>query len=131
MRRSASALAGLLLGLVVWTACSTGDSPTVTGPVLVDQSPLANVTQHCPAGGLKTEVNDAFTSSTKYYPFVVGKICVKAGNVVYSTSYNGKFGRGCYKVWGLGTKTVKLKETDYQDCKDVSYFVVYKKKYSY
>lgn len=131
MRRSAGALASLLLGVLVWTACSTGDSLSPTEPVAaVDQTTLANVTQHCPAGGYKTEVNDAFSGTTKYYSYAIGKICVKAGNVVYSTTYDGLFGRGCYKVYGLGTKTIKLKETYYEGCKDISYYVVYKKTYS-
>jgi hypothetical protein len=129
MRKSATTLASLLLGAVAWTACSTGDNPTVTEPSLVDQSTLPSVTQHCPDGGKKTEVNDGFTSTTKYYSYPIGKICVKAGTKAYSTSYNGTFGYGCYKVWGLGTKYIKIKETGYSGCKDISYFVVYKKKY--
>ncbi len=131
MRKPASALAGLMLGVLVWSACSTGDSPSVTEPVLVNPTPMANVTQHCPAGGYKTEVTDAFTSTYKSYNYAVGSICVKAGTKVYSTSYDGKFGYGCYKVWGLGTYMIKLKETDYEGCKDISYYVVYKKKYDY
>jgi hypothetical protein len=128
MRRSIGVFASLALGVLVWTACGTGDSPTEPG--LIDHSTLASVTQHCPSGGDKTEVDDDFSSGTKDFSYYVGSVCVKAGNVVYSTSYNGYFGNGCYKVYGLGTKTVTLKETGYKGCKDVSYAVAYKKSYA-
>ena len=129
MLKSAGALAGVLLSVLLGTACGTGD---VTEPSLGDQTTtLASVTEHCPDGGVKTEVDDAFTSSSKTYSFYVGKVCVKAGNVVYKTTYNGYFGNYCYKVSGLGTYYVYLKETGYPNCKDISYFVIYKKTYTY
>jgi hypothetical protein len=131
MRKPVTALAGLLLGALVWTACSTDGSPSVTDPSLIDGPALTTGTQHCPDGGKKTEVNDGFTYATKYFPHKVGKVCVKAGTKVYSTTYDGKFGYGCYKVWGLGTYKVTIKETGYAGCKDISYFVFYKKTYSY
>ena len=93
MRGSAGALASILLGAVVWAACSTGDNPSVTDPTLVDQSTLSNVTQHCPAGGSKTNVTDAFTGATITFGFTVGSICIKAGTVIHSTSSDGTFGK--------------------------------------
>jgi hypothetical protein len=131
MRKPATGLAGLLLGVLVWTACSTSDSPSVTEPTLTDHSTLSSVTQHCPDGGAKTEVTDGFSYTTKYFPYNVGKVCVKAGTKVFSTTYDGKFGYECYKVRGLGTYTVTIKETGHKGCKDISYFVFYKKKYSH
>ena len=129
MRRTIGVFTSLALGVLLWTACGTGESPTEPG--LADHTMLASVTQHCPAGGDKTEVDDVFSNGTQSFPYYVGSVCVKAGNVVHSTSYDGYFGNGCYKVYGLGTKTVTLKETGYEGCKDVSYAVAYKKSYAY
>jgi len=120
MHRSAGILASILLGAVAWTACSESDTLTVTDPSI-----LPAVTAQCPAGGTKTEVTDAFSTTTTTYGFVVGSICVKAGTSTFSTEHNETFGNGCYTVSGLGTNTITLSETGAAGCKDVSYFTVY------
>ena len=127
MRRSTIVLASVLFGAVLWTACGTDDSSTLAGPAPVDPSALPAVTQHCPDGGYKTEVNDGFTSV--YKDVSAEKVCVKAGTKIFIATYDGKFGYDCYKVRGLGTYMIKLEETGYSGCKDISYYVIYKKQH--
>src|SRR5688572_8333608 len=105
MRKSAGVLASILLGAVVWTACSTGDNmaPSTTTALIAtekcsDEGTWAAKDESGPPWSITAPANQVVTA-----------VCVKAGNQVYPRSTNGTIrveGTACFRVTGLGTPTV-------------------------
>lgn len=106
MRKSAGVLASMVLGVVVWTACSTDDS-------MAPLSSTALITEKCSDVGTwarKDEVGPPW-SLTAPAGKVVKSVCVKAGTQVYTRTTNGTIsvnGTSCFVVSGLGTPTVTV-----------------------